>query len=478
MRPLGTGLVYSAELDELFREDNPALAVLELEPQTLWDRTFPASAKGAPVYVPNAVAMQQIASLPQHKLIHSVSFPIGGSARVSEEYVEPLASVVTQMSAAWVSEHLSFNAIEAEQGIASVGFLLPPRQTRAGVALAVANIERMRQQMPVPFAFETGVNYLQPRSDELSEGEFFAAIAEQADCGILLDLHNLWANERNGRQRVEDCLAAMPLERVWEVHLAGGMMLGDCYLDSHSDVISPELFDIAMRVMPRLPNVGAVLFEVLPSFIATVGIGAVREQLSRLQDLWALRSPNIVSVAAHFTRSMQAAEERSDVKEWEQVLGALAVGRGTSEHSALAEDLRRDRGIEVLRTLVGEFRSGLITRAMHFTMTLLLVHVGANAVRALLQEYERSCYPEVFTSSEANQFAMFMRERLASLPHVPNLEAVLNFEHALIRASLYGARTRLDWEFDPVDLFEALDSGRAPVALKPVHFSMDIVPQD
>ena len=77
-------------------------------------------------------------------------------------------------------------------------------------------------------------DYLRPRPGELGDGEFFAAVAEQADCGILLDLHNLWCNERDGRQPVRDVLAELRLERVWEVHLAGGEELVGYLLDAHS----------------------------------------------------------------------------------------------------------------------------------------------------------------------------------------------------------------------------------------------------
>jgi uncharacterized protein (UPF0276 family) len=191
MRALGVGLVYQTELDALFREGNPDLSVLELEPETFWEELYPAGPEKTQVYLPNEVAMARIAALPQHKLVHSVGFPVGGSVNEGGDYLAPLVVTVSSLNAPWVSEHLSFNAVQTPGTIESVGFLLPPRQTRAGAQLAVSNIRRLTAQLPVPFAFETGVNYLQPRSDEMRDGEFFSEIAEQADCGILLDLHNL-----------------------------------------------------------------------------------------------------------------------------------------------------------------------------------------------------------------------------------------------------------------------------------------------
>jgi len=248
MRPLGVGLIYLEELDSLFRENNPALSVLELEPEGFWQKILPEGSNGGATYLPNSEAMARIATLPQHKLIHSVGFPVGGSMTYRDSYVGPLDAAIRKLGASWVSEHLSFNAIETGRAVEQVGFLLPPRQTPAGVDTAVRGIRRLASQLPVPFAFETGVNYLQPGADEMTDGEFFASVAEVADCGILLDLHNLWANERNGRQPVAEVIDALPLDRVWEIHLAGGMMLGEYYLDAHSEAIPRPLLEIAVSI--------------------------------------------------------------------------------------------------------------------------------------------------------------------------------------------------------------------------------------
>ena len=59
-------------------------------------------------------------------------------------------------------------------------------------------------------------------------------IAEEADCGILLDLANLWANERNGRQRLLDVVASAARARRRRSHLAGGEAFGDYWMDAHS----------------------------------------------------------------------------------------------------------------------------------------------------------------------------------------------------------------------------------------------------
>ena len=81
------------------------------------------------------------------------------------------------------------------------------------------------------------MNYLKPRGDEIPDGEFVAQPVESADCGILLDLHNIYCNQLNGRQSMEKYLSQIPLEDVWEVHLAGGSELNGFWLDAHSGAI-------------------------------------------------------------------------------------------------------------------------------------------------------------------------------------------------------------------------------------------------
>ena len=137
----------------------------------------------------------------------------------------------------------------------------------------------------LPFLVETGVNYLRPRPGELSDGAYIAGVAGRADCGILLDLHNLLTNERNGRQPVSEVLDELPLERVLEVHVAGGFEAGGYYLDAHVGAPDEELLALTASVIPRLPNLRAVMYEAVPESLAALGAAGVREILVALHRL-------------------------------------------------------------------------------------------------------------------------------------------------------------------------------------------------
>jgi uncharacterized protein (UPF0276 family) len=481
MRHLGVGLIYLTEVDQLFREDNPDLAVLELEPETFWEKIHPEGAARPPAYLPNAEAMARVAALPQKKLVHSVGFPVGGTARYDGDYVKPLADIVRELNAPWASAHLSFNTISTPSGSEQVGFLLPPRQTREGVELAVRNIKELASGVGVSFAFETGVNYLKPRADELSDGAFFAAIAEGADSGILLDLHNLWANERNGRQPIESVLEELPLDRVWEMHLAGGMELDGYYLDAHSGGIASELIDLAARVIPRLPNLGAMMFEIQAGYFPQLGLDGVRQQLTVMNELWRLPRTKRIVVRRDEVPTILATEPAGDIAQWETTLGALAVGHPTADMTEPAPDLAGladDPAIAIFNKLIGEARSGQIARGLHFTTILMLASWGPATVQALLDEYQSETYPDIFAAGEGDRFARFLASRLDRLPPSPYIREVLRFEHALVRAALYGERATVQWNVDPVELFDTLELGRVPETVTPQSFAMEIVPQD
>ncbi|MFF7994719.1 DUF692 family multinuclear iron-containing protein [Kitasatospora xanthocidica] len=462
MTGLGVGLTHVPGAETLLEACADLLEVVEIEPQTLW-RALPDGTTGS-----DEETLRRLSDLPGARLLHGVGNPVGGCRPPDPRQTALVGELAERLRAPWVSEHLAFNRTGRDGEGFRTGFMLPPRQTPEGVRRAVASVRAMADALPVPLAVEIGANYLRPRADELPDGRFVAGVAEGADCGLLLDLHNVLANERNGRASVDRLLDELPLDRVWEVHLAGGFEHRGYWLDAHSGLPDEELLALAERVLPRLPALRAVLFEVTGSAVPYLDPGAVRDLLVRVREQW--RPPPAAGPFAptRVPRVRPPADEPGagpDPEEWEYALGALAIGREAD--GPLARELAADPAIALLRELVAELRASQLAGTLTHTIRLLLLTLGETGVRALLDDYTRSRPPEPFATEEAEAFAAHLRR---TRPRVPWLTDVLELDLGLLRVRLDDVPRTVRLGTDPNDLLAALGAGRLPVAPKRGEF--------
>jgi uncharacterized protein len=494
---LGIGLTYFSGLEPLLASHGDLVDVVEVEPQTLWTLTADGGLRV------DRETVDRLAAFPSPKLLHGIGFPVGGVRPPDPRQVPPLREMIEALGPPWMSEHLNFNQAAGPDGRFQCGLLLPPRQTPGGVAAAAASITAMAGALPLPLAVETGVNYLAPRRDEMNDGAFVAAVVERADCGILLDLHNLWTNQRNGRQTIEGFLAEIPLERVWEIHLAGGFEHRGYWLDSHSGAVPDPLLDFAERLIPRLPGLRAVIFELFPGYLAKVGLDLVRVQLERLHGVWETRGAGTAAATAptggngateviHLSSERpaepsqvsgrpaepSAGAEAPSPADWEDALAALVIGRDPD--GALARELAADPGIDVMRDLLGEFRASMAASTLKLTCRLLMLSLGTPRFRQLLAAYWRETPPALFASQEAQTLARFLERSLPELgAEVPWLEGVLTFERAVLDTLLAGEGRVVSFPWDPVPVLRGLAEGRLQDAelVRAGAFEIELTPE-
>ncbi|MDQ2758491.1 MAG: DUF692 domain-containing protein [Actinomycetota bacterium] len=390
---LGVGVIALGSLDQLWSGIADLVDVVEVEPQTLWESRF----GGGRVMSPEPLAWLRACGRPL--LAHGVGFPVGGTTPPDEGGVIASAESARDLGAVHWSEHLAFNAA----GESYAGYLLPPVQSPEGVAAAVGHIAAYQRLFDRPFLVETPTNYLQPVPGDLGDGEYVAAIARAADCGILLDLHNIWTNERNGRQSVDDFLAALPLERVWEVHLAGGFETEGYYLDAHVGPVAPELLELAARVVPRLPKVRAVIYEAVPVSLAAQGIEGLREVLTAMH-----RITDVPAVQAVVTGTGGTPR------------AATSGGRSTAEREAellayttrASDDLASpDRGADLIRALTDQSRLSLLVRHHEAVLGALLRALGPTRTREVLTQFLAASPASAWRDEQSRAFTGWLETR-------------------------------------------------------------------
>ncbi|MBK8403830.1 MAG: DUF692 family protein [Saprospiraceae bacterium] len=129
-----------------------------------------------------------------------------------------------------------------------------------------------------------------PKNYEIEDGLFINTVAENSNCDILLDIHNIIANERNGRQKVRNFFKQISHERVTQIHLAGGFYYKGYYLDAHSNISSDEIIKVFENIVCQLPNLKAIIFEMLPEYLSFIPQNAISIQLEKMNRIWKERN--------------------------------------------------------------------------------------------------------------------------------------------------------------------------------------------
>jgi uncharacterized protein (UPF0276 family) len=457
---LGIGLTYHPVLDRVLENHAGLIQVLEIEPQTHWVQPDPTVVS----YAIDEPALRKIKSYPFHKLMHSIGFPVGGS-RAPDEIEYPLHhAMIDALGVPWMSEHLSFNKAECNGREFVTNYMLPPLQTPAGVQAAAETIRVMRSNLPVPVAVETGVNYLRTIPGHISDGAFIRQVVEEGDCFILLDLHNILTNEINGRQPMEAFLAEIPLERVVELHVAGGKMRGDYYIDSHSGKIPDHLLATAKKLIPDLPNLGAIIFEIFPDYLADIGSGLVQKDLEYLNRLWDNRKRRRRPVGSPASKLRPAADpsvggnriNTVSPREWEDTLAALVTHQPTD---CPFKELTDDPAIGLIAELIESFRASMVSESFRYTARLLMINLGVDVYEKLLADFWKGSTPEPFASTEGANFIRYIESAGVSVYGLPEIIA---FEKAYLATLIDGAERVVPFPFDPLSFMKALGEGRKP----------------
>lgn len=456
---LGVGVVYNAALDPLLVDLADLINAVEIEPQvfSIPDPTAPGG------YRISSELLKRARSLDVAVLIHGVGFPVGGASAPTPENAAALDACATDLGAEWVSEHLAFNRARSDDDtVYCAGFALPVLQTEAGVEAAVDAIVATQAQLTIPFLIETSTNYLQPMPGEIPDGEFVARIAQLSNCGILLDLHNIWANERNGRQRAVDFLAQLPAERIAEIHLAGGLEHRGYWLDAHAGRIPDEVMAMAGEFVPSLPNLKALTFEVMSQHVEQLGLTGVRCELERLADLWQRRSIQSADRAPTAHRPATSRHQPNDTssptpREWESTLAQLALGRQVD--NSVARQLACDPGVELYRELIWQVRAGMVVEGLRLTCRLLRLAKGDAFLVELLSQHFSETAPELFAGDAAAAFCKFLEQSELDLQF---LDEILALECAVLRVQRTGSDETVTLRCDPKELLSELGGSRIP----------------
>ena len=283
---LGVGILYNPALPDFLRTDLDLLDYIEVIPDMFWtDRGTGAT----PRYVELESWVEVLDWLAERRPVvgHNIGLSIGSAGRFDGGYVEQIARWHQRYRCPWHSDHLAFVTVGGANGHEhNAGLAVPVPYDDEVLDLVAERVGIMQRAVPVVFLLENNVYYIDIPEQDMTEPQFLNRLTARTGCGLLLDVHNVYANARNHGFDPAGFLGELDLTRVAEVHIAGGNELAGMYTDSHAGPCPEPVWQLLDRVVAGAPNLCGITFEFHDSYYPLLKEDGIREQLRRARGAW------------------------------------------------------------------------------------------------------------------------------------------------------------------------------------------------
>lgn len=303
----GAGLGYRRDLadDFLNLSSNNAIQFMEVAPEN-WVKMG-----GAARYKFDQAAERYPLA------VHGLSLSLGGQAPLDRELLKNTKALMTQYNSTFFSEHLSYCECEGH-----LYDLLPMPFTEEAVKHVAQRIRYVQDFLGLQISLENTSYYLHSPTSTMNEVEFLNAIAQEADCGIHLDVNNIYVNGINhGLLDPYVFLDQVDVKRVNYIHIAGHdeehsaaqvvedlegesfnkikgayRHLPELLIDTHGEAVKGTVWDLLEYAYQRLPAIPPTLLERDFNFPPFAELYAEVEHIAQLQQKYAQKE--VISYAA------------------------------------------------------------------------------------------------------------------------------------------------------------------------------------
>jgi uncharacterized protein (UPF0276 family) len=188
-------------------------------------------------------------------VLHGVSLSIGGPDALDNAHLQKLRELAAWVEPAFMSDHLCWGMHKGRY----LHDLLPLPFTEESLAHVVTRVGQVQETLGRQILLENVSSYLTFKDSTLTEWDFLAEVAKRADCGILLDINNIYVSAQNHGFNAETYLQAIPPDRVGQFHLAGYQDKGTHLLDTHDHPVSDPVWALYASAVRRFGNVSTLI---------------------------------------------------------------------------------------------------------------------------------------------------------------------------------------------------------------------------
>lgn len=188
-------------------------------------------------------------------VLHGVGLSLGAIDPLDFEYLEKIKQLKLETNSQWYSEHCSFSVHESLY----IPDLIPLPYTSEAVIHISQRIQQVQDFLGEHILLENVSSYLTYAENEMSEAEFLRAVAEDADCYLLLDLNNCYVSEFNNQESSQQFLQDIPVDRVKQIHLAGFEDKGNYLLDAHNNPVADGVWGLFKAYIEKYGSIPTLI---------------------------------------------------------------------------------------------------------------------------------------------------------------------------------------------------------------------------
>src|SRR5580693_283883 len=178
---------------------------------------------------------------------HGVSMYFGSAERLNRDHLKRLKALVKRTKTPWVTDHLCWGSVDGRY----THDLLPMPYTFEAAKLTAQKVREVRDFLEVPVAVENVSSYAEFHVSEMTEWEFLNEVVERADCGILLDVNNIYVSSQNHNFNPLDYVNSIPAERVAQIHIAGHSKYEKYILDTQDYPVLDVVWQLYKNALRR-----------------------------------------------------------------------------------------------------------------------------------------------------------------------------------------------------------------------------------
>jgi uncharacterized protein (UPF0276 family) len=191
--------------------------------------------------------------------LHSVGTSLGSHLPLDRDHLRKLKRLVDRFQSWLVSEHPSWSHGREWY----TDDLLPLLYTEESLQVVVDHIDQVQQSLQRTILIENPSTCLQFRHNEIPEEVFLVEAAKRSGAGLLLDVNNVYVSCRNHGWDIAGYLAAIPVDLVCEIHLAGHSVQrlesDKLRIDDHGSPVCAEVWDLYRHCLDRIGPVPTLI---------------------------------------------------------------------------------------------------------------------------------------------------------------------------------------------------------------------------